>query len=141
VPELLVVVLEVGATAVRAALADVDRPGLVHRDAGGARSDDLLDDARAALTELDAGDRGSVLLALAVAVDADVAAADLAQLRASFDGELPEGWGLPAPLPVVWGSADGWRAQGAAVPDRPAVAAAVVAAARAVGAHAHLPPG
>ena len=140
-PDLRVVVLEVTGPELRALLCRVDRPGELVREVARPRSDDLSVDAAAVLAGLEAGDLAPVLLAVAVSVGPDVAAADVEPLRTAFGAELPDGWGLPAPLTVVWGGAATWAAQGAAVPDRPAVAAAVVAAARAVGAHAHLPTG
>ena len=138
-PDLLVVVLEVTAERVRASLGEVDRPGEVVREAAVPRSVDLRADAAAALGGLGAGDLAPELLAVAVSTGPDVGADDVAPLRTAFGAELPPGWALPAPLPVVWGSAEIWAREGAGVPGRPAVAAAVVAAARSVGAHAHLP--
>ena len=49
------------------------------------------------------------------------------------------GWPLPAALPVVAGAAAEWAAQGVTAVRRPLVAGAAVAAAKSVGAHAHLP--
>ena len=134
--DLLVVVLEVGPTRVSAWLAEVDRPGDVLRESVVERGADLVDDAAAALTELAADDLGPRLLALAVAGDAG----DGALLPALADGgELRDGWPLPASLPVVAAAAGDWEAQGVTAERRPLVAGAAVAAARSVGAHAHLP--
>ena len=141
--DLLVVVLELTALDVRAVLADVDSPGLVHREAARTRTTDLAADCAGALGDLEADDLGERLLALAVAVGgAPGAAGDVEtdRLLEVLGAELPEGWGLPAALPVVPGAAAAWRRAGAPVPAEPLVAGAVVAAARAVGAHAHLPP-
>jgi hypothetical protein len=139
VPDLLVVVLEVSGTAVQAHLAEVDRPGEVLRAAAGARSTDLPADAAAVLGQLAADHLAPRLLALAVAVGADVDAQSADDLVQSLGAELLPGFGLPASLPVVAGSADGWAGAGASAPSRPVVAGAMVAAARSVGAHAHLP--
>lgn len=133
-PELLVAVVHVHATGVRAWLAPTDSPGAFLRSSARPRSAGLPTDVRAVLRDLDALGLGSQLLALAVAVDAN----DTASLLAELGDELPEGWGLPASLPVVVGRARAWAEQGASVP-QPLVAGAVVSAARAVGAHAHLP--
>lgn len=134
-PDLLVVVLHVHAVGVRAWLAPTAKPGSSWRQARGARKDDLPADVRAVLRSLDAAELGPQLLALAVAVDAN----DTAVLLSALGDELPGGWGLPAALPVVVGRARAWAEQGAAEPAQPLVAGAVVSAARAVGAHAHLP--
>lgn len=139
-PELLVVVLEVTADRVAAVLAPTASPGDVLLEIRRPRSPDLLADASDVLGRIDGADLAPVLLALAVSVAADVAPDDAERLRAALAPELPDGWGLPAPLPVVWGSTEDWAREGASVPERPAVAAAVVSAARSVGAHAHLPP-
>lgn len=138
-PDLLVVVLELAADDVRAALAEVDRPGQVLRTTTAVRTGDLAADVAAVLGRLDAVDLAARLLSLAVSVGGDVPPADAAGLLAALGVELPEGWGLPAALPVVYGRTDEWAASGAQAASRPAVAGAVVAAARAVGAHAHLP--
>ena len=138
-PDLLVVVLEVSAASVKAHLAEVDRPGEVLRTEVLARPADLAADTAAVLGQLAAGDLAPRLLALAVAVAADVDARSADDLVRALGAELRPGWGLPASLPVVAGSADGWAAAGAAARSRPVVAGAAVAAARSVGAHAHLP--
>ena len=138
--ELLVVVLEVSASQVRAGLAEVDRPGSVLRTTVAERGEDLVADAAAVLTALAAGDLAARLLALAVAVEA--AGTEAAGLVTALTGggtELVRGWPLPAELPVLAGAAADWEAQGAPADQRPLVAGAVVAAARSVGAHAHLP--
>ena len=137
-PDLLVVVLQVGAHDVSAALAEVDRPGEVVRETMAGRTTDLAGDAAHVLTALGAGHLGPRLLALAVGIGAEVPAPDATALLARLGDELPDGWGLPATLPVVAGRLDDWALTGAAV-SRPAVAGAVLAAARSVGAHAHLP--
>ena len=81
-------------------------------------------------------------LALAVAIGpADVEAAGLVTALTGGGTELLGGWPLPAELPVLAGAAADWEAQGAAAEQRPLVAGAAVAAARSVGAHAHLPHG
>lgn len=135
--ELLVVVLAVRDDVVRAVLAEVDRPGAGVREVLASRGGELAGDVVALLARLSVADLGPRLLALAVAADDDVAGrADL--LRAMTD-ELPAGWGLPAALPVVSGSATAWSAAGAAAVGDPLVAGAVLAAAAATGAHAHLP--
>jgi hypothetical protein len=144
VRDLLVVVLEVSPGQVRACLADVDRPGSVLRDAVVERGGDLVADAAAVLTALAADDLAARLLALAVAVGAQTADAEAAGLVTALTGggtELAPGWPLPAELPVLAGAAADWEAQGAAAEQRPLVAGAAVAAARSVGAHAHLPHG
>lgn len=138
-PDLLVVVLEVGPGQVRAALAPVDRPGEVVREAAQPRGADLLSDVRSVLGRLGAGELGAALLAVAVAVGADVDPVSAQRLRGALGPELRPGWPLPATLPVLGGSAEVWAAAGAGVPAGPLVAGAVVAAARSVGAHAHLP--
>ena len=140
--DLLVVVLEVGATQVRGCLAEVDRPGELLRDAVVERGPDLAADVAAVLTALAADGLAPRLLALAVAVGSGTPDSDAAGLRTALTGggaELAPGWPLPAALPVVLGPAAGWAEQGAAAVRRPLVAGAVVAAARSVGAHAHLP--
>lgn len=134
-PDLLVAVLHLHAAGARAWLADVDAPGTVLREASQDRRTDAVDAARSVLHGLDAAGLGSQLLALAVAVDAN----DARALLEALGDELPEGWGLPASLPVVVGQARTWAAQGQVVPTAPLVAGAAVAAAKAVGAHAHLP--
>lgn len=142
-PDLLVVVLEVDAGQVRAGLAEVDRPGALERSALVDRGSDLVADAAAALTALAAGDLAARLLALAVAVGADTADVEAAVLVTALTGggaELLSGWPLPAQLPVLAGASADWEAQGATAAERPLVAGAAVAAARSVGAHAHLPP-
>ncbi len=136
-PDLLVAVLHVHATGVRAWLADVARPGDTRREASRTRTADLRDDVRQVLSALVAQDLGSQLLALAVAVDAN----DTPPLQAALGDELGPGWGLPEHLPVVVGRAAAWAQAGAVVPAAPLVAGAAVAGARAVGAHAHLPAG
>jgi hypothetical protein len=141
VRDLLVVVLEVDAARVRAVLADVDRPGELLREAVVDRGRDLVADAQAVLTAIAATDLAARLLALAVAVGAGTADAEAAGLVTALTGggaELLRGWPLPAELPVVAGASADWSAQGGAG-QRPLVAGAVVAAARSVGAHAHLP--
>ena len=108
------------------------------------RGPDLVADAAAALTALAAGDLAARLLALAVAVGpatADVEAAGLVTALTGGGTELLAGWALPAELPVLAGASADWEAQGATAAERPLVAGAAVAAARSVGAHAHLPPG
>ena len=142
-PDLLVVVLEVCPDQVRAGLAEVDRPGDLLRDAVVERGPDLVADAGAVLTALAAGDLSARLLALAVAVGPDTADVEAAGLLTALTGggtELVPGWALPATLPVLAGAAADWEAQGATAVRRPMVAGAAVAAARSVGAHAHLPP-
>jgi hypothetical protein len=139
VPDLLVVVLEVTGTAVQAHLAEVDRPGEVLRTEVLARSADLAADTAAVLGQLAAGGLAPRLLALAVAVGPDVDPQSADDMVRTLGTELPPGWGLPALLPVVAGSADGWAGAGASARARPVVAGATVAAARSVGAHAHLP--
>ena len=136
-PELLVVVLEVRDTAVRAVLAEVDRPGAALREERADRGADLAADVVALLSRLAASGSAARLLALAVAVDDGVAGG--AELLGRLGPELPEGWGLPPTLPVVTGSATAWSRAGAAAAGDPVVAGAVLAAARALGAHAHLP--
>jgi hypothetical protein len=136
VRDLLVVVLEVGPARLSAWLAEVDRPGEVLRESVVERGADLVADAAAALTQLTAGDLAPRLLALAVALDAD--AGELPSALADA-GELRSGWPLPASLPVVAAAAADWAAQGAPAERRPLVAGAAVAAAKSVGAHAHLP--
>ncbi len=140
--DLLVVVVELDPTQVRAGLAEADRPGELLRDAVVERSADLVADAAAVLAALAAQSLGSRLLALAVAVgpavDADDATGLLAALTAGGD-ELAPGWPLPAALPVRAGASADWEAAGGDGSVRPLVAGAVVAAARSVGAHAHLP--
>ena len=141
-PDLLVVVLEVSAAQVRAGLAEVDRPGDLVREAVVERGADLVADASAVLTALAAGDLAMRLLALAVAVGPGTADAEAAGLVTALTGggtELAPGWPLPAELPVLAGAAADWEAQGAPAEQRPLVAGAAVAAARSVGAHAHLP--
>lgn len=138
-PDLLVAVLEVTAEQVVACLAEVDRPGAVLREAAAARSGDLAADVRVVLHRLDADALALRLLALAVAVSEDVTDEDATGLLRVLEPELPGGWGLPASLPVLPGSAAGWAATGAPAGARPLVAGATVAAARSVGAHAHLP--
>ena len=141
-PDFLVVVLEVQPAQVRAELAEVDRPGAVVRSAVVERGRDLVADAAAALTALAAGDLAARLLALAVAVGgetADVEAAGLVTALTGGGAELLDGWPLPAELPVLAGASADWAAQGATAAERPLVAGAAVAAARSVGAHAHLP--
>ena len=133
--DLLVVVLHVHAAGVRAWLAEVDRPGAHLRGAARPRTDDLAADVARVLGELAAEDLGPRLLALALAVDAN----DTSALQRSLGDELPEGWGLPAGLPVVVGQARLWVESAPSVPQAPLVAGAAVAAARSVGAHAHLP--
>lgn len=133
--DLLVVVLHAHATGVRAWLAEVDRPGTALREASRRRSGPLADDARAVLADLEVTGLDDRLAALAVAVDAN----DTVPLQQALADEVPGGWPLPAALPVVVGRAAAWAEQGAPVADAPLVAGAVVAAARAVGAHAHLP--
>jgi hypothetical protein len=142
VRDLLVVVLEVAPAQVRAALAEVDRPGAVLRSAVVERGPDLVADAAAVLTALAADDLAPRLLALAVAVGpetADVEAAGLVTALTEGGTELVGGWPLPAQLPVLAGASVDWAAQGATAVERPLVAGAAVAAARSVGAHAHLP--
>jgi len=142
VRDLLVVVLEVGRTSLRAGLAEVDRPGEVVRDAVAARGPDLLADTAAVLAALGAAELGPRLLALAVAVGPGVPDEEGAGLLTALTGggaELTPGWPLPAALPVRAGAAAAWEAAGAGTPLRPLVTGAVVAAARSVGAHAHLP--
>jgi hypothetical protein len=142
VPDLLVVVLAVSPAQVQADLAEVDRPGSVLRSAAVERGNDLVADAAAVLTALAAGDLAPRLLALAVAVGAATADAEAAGLVTALTGggtELLQGWPLPAELPVLAGAAADWQAQGARAEQRPLVAGAAVAAARSVGAHAHLP--
>ena len=142
--DLLVVVLEVQAAQVRAGLAEVDRPGALLREAVADRGPDLVADAAAVLTALAAGDLTARLLALAVAVGsatADVEAAGLLTALTGGGAELLPGWPLPAELPVLAGASADWEAQGAPAEQRPLVAGAAVAAARSVGAHAHLPHG
>jgi hypothetical protein len=137
-----VVVLEVHADEVRAVLAEVDRPGELLRDAVVQRGPDLVADTASALTALAAGDLSARLLALAVAVGpatADVGAAGLLTALTGGSTELVAGWPLPEALPVLAGDAGDWAAQGAPAGQRPLVAGATVAAARSVGAHAHLP--
>ena len=133
--DLLVAVLHVHAAGVRAWLADVDRPGTSLRGAARPRTDDLVTDAVRVLEELDATGLSTRLLSLAVAVDTH----DSEPLRRVLGAEVPEGWPLPATLPVVVGRAVAWVTDGAGVPDAPLLAGAAVAGARAVGAHAHLP--
>lgn len=140
--DLLVVVLEVQAAQVRAELADVDRPGDLVREVVVERGPDLVADAAAALTALAAGDLAARLLALAVAVGAGTADVEAATLGKALTGggvELVAGWPLPAQLPVLVGASADWEAQGLRAVRRPLVAGAAVAAARSVGAHAHLP--
>lgn len=142
VRDLLVVVLEVEAAQVRAELADVDRPGDLVREAVVERGPDLVADVAAALTALAAGDLGARLLALAVALGPDTADVEAAGLVMALTGggcELAPGWPLPEQLPVLVGATADWEAQGAGAVRRPLVAGAAVAAARSVGAHAHLP--
>jgi hypothetical protein len=142
VRDLLVVVLEVRPGEVRAGLAEVDRPGSVLRSAVVERGDDLVNDASAVLAALAAGDLAPRLLGLAVAVGPDTADVEALGLVTALTGggtELAPGWPLPAELPVLAGAAADWEAQGAAAEQRPLVAGAAVAAARSVGAHAHLP--
>ena len=136
------VVLEVDPVEVRAGLAEVDRPGELLCDAVVGRGPDLVADAAAALAGLAAGDLSARLLALAVAVGpvADVEAAGLVTALTGGGTELVGGWPLPEALPVLAGAAADWAAQGAPAGQRPLVAGATVAAARSVGAHAHLPP-
>lgn len=136
--DLLVVVLEVSDSQVRAGLAEVDRPGSVLRTTVVERGEDLVADAAAALTALAAGDLAARLLALAVAV-ADTEVSGLVTALTGGGTELLAGWPLPAQLPVLAGAAAAWEAQGAPAEQRPLVAGATVAAARSVGAHAHLP--
>ena len=141
-PDLLVVVLEVQPTQVRAGLAEVDRPGELLREAVAERGPDLVVDAAAVLTALAADDLALRLLALAVAVGpvcADAEAAGLVTALSGGGSELVAGWPLPAALPVLAGASADWEAQGATALQRPVVAGAAVAAARSVGAHAHLP--
>lgn len=139
--DLLVVVLEVGPAFCRAGLAEVDRPGDLLREAAAGRGPDLAADARTVLTALEADDLAPRLLALAVAVGAgaEPEAAGLLTALTGGGAELATGWPLPAALPVLAGAADAWTAQGAPAARRPLVAGAAVAAARSVGAHAHLP--
>jgi hypothetical protein len=141
VRDLLVVVLELRPEQVRAGLADVDRPGELLRDAVVDRGADLVADAAAGLAALTAESLGARLLALAVAVgpgvDADEVAGLLSALTAGGD-ELAPGWPLPAALPVRAAGSEHWTAAGGDAA-RPLVAGAVVAVARSVGAHAHLP--
>jgi len=142
VRDLLVVVLEVDAAQVRAGLAEVDRPGAVVRSAVVERGPDLVADAAEVLTALAAGDLAARLLALAVAVGPQVVDDEATGLLAALThggAELAPGWPLPAQLPVVARASADWQAQGARAEQRPLVAGAVVAAARSVGAHAHLP--
>jgi hypothetical protein len=140
VRDLVVVVLEVHPARLRAALADVDHPGDVLRDAEVERGPDLLADAAAVLAALTAADLAPRLLSLAVAVDvADGEASRLLHALTGGGAELAPGWPLPAALPVLAGAAADWAAQGAPAGRRPLVAGATVAAARSVGAHAHLP--
>ena len=136
-PDLLVVVLHVHAAGVGAWLAEVDRPGTARRAVERRRGDDLVADVVGVLHELAADGLGPELLALAVAVDAG----GTRPLLQALGDELPSGWGLPATLPVVVGRARAWAEAGARVRASPLVAGAAVAAARSVGAHAHLPPG
>ena len=147
-PELLVVVLALASDQVRAGLASVDGPGELVRESVVPRGEDLPAAVAAALQALAlSADEAPRLLALAVAVGADVDAQHAAGLlqalqdEDSAPGELADGWPLPGALPVVAGHADAWAAAGAVVPAQPLVAGAVVAAARSVGAHAHLPGG
>ena len=137
-PDLLVVVVEVTSAQVTASLGEVDAPGRVLRLVERPRTTALPSDVARVLVELQTGGLERRLLAVAVAVREDVAPADAALLR-SLAPELPEGWGLPATLPVLVGVASAWAEQGRPVPSGPLVAGAVVAAARSVGAHAHLP--
>lgn len=140
--DLLVVVLEVGPTQVRASLAQVDRPGELVRDAVRERGGDLAADVAEVLSALSAGHLGARLLALAVAVGPSTPDREAAGLLTALTGggtELAPGWPLPTQLPVLAGAAAGWEAQGAHAARRPLVAGAAVAAARSVGAHAHLP--
>lgn len=144
VRDLLVVVLEVGPAQVRAGLAEVDRPGELVRDAVVERGSDLVADVAAVLTALAADDLAARLLSLAVAVGPATADAEVTGLLAALTGggtELVSGWPLPAELPVLAGAAADWAAQGATAGQQPLVAGAAVAAARSVGAHAHLPRG
>ena len=138
-PDLLVVVLEVADGAVEAHLAVVDQPGEVLRSSRLPRSGELFRETAEVLGQLAAGDLADRLLGLAVAVAADVTRDDADALVHALGAELAPGWGLPAALPVVPGSAERWAVAAAAARTRPAVAGAVIAAARAVGAHAHLP--
>lgn len=141
-PDLLVVVLEVCPHRLRAGLAEVDRPGELLRDTVVERGTDLVADASAVLAALHAGELGARLLALAVAVGPAVADGDAGRLVRALTGggaELLDGWPLPGQLPVLAGAVTAWEAQGARAEQRPLVAGAVVAAARSVGAHAHLP--
>lgn len=138
-PDLLVVVLDVGVERVVASLADVDSPGEVLSEAGAARTGDLAVDAASVLGRLGAHDLGARLLALAVGVAADVRQDDAVCLLDALGDELPAGWPLPAALPVVPGRVEQWAASGAQAVARPVVAGAVLAAARSTGAHAHLP--
>ena len=138
--DLLVVVLEVSAAQLRAALADVDHPGETLRDAVVERGPDLLADTAAVLAVLAADALAPRLLSLAVAVDVADDTTDGLLLALTGGGtELVPGWPLPAALPVLAGAAADWAAQGAPAGRRPLVAGAAVAAARSVGAHAHLP--
>ena len=140
--DLLVVVVELCPTQLRAGLAEVDRPGELVRDALVERGPDLVADAVAVLAALDAGSLGARLLAVAVAVGPAVPDDEATGLLTALTGggdELATGWPLPAQLPVRVGAAAAWEAAGAPVVSRPMVAGAVVAAARSVGAHAHLP--
>jgi hypothetical protein len=142
VPEFLVVVVEVQPAQVRAALAEVDRPGVLVRDAHVERGADLTADVAAVLAALAAEALGPRLLALAVAVDPAVGDDEVTGLLTALTGggdELAGGWPLPAALPVRTGPAAEWEVAGAAAAERPLVAGAVVTAARSVGAHAHLP--
>ena len=138
-PDLLVVVLDVGAERVVAFLADVDSPGEVLGEAVAAPTGDLTADAAGVLARLGARDLGPRLLALAVGVAADVRPDDAACLLDALGDELPAGWPLPAALPVVPGRTEQWAASGARAASHPVVAGAVLAAARSTGAHAHLP--
>jgi hypothetical protein len=127
---------------VTAELAEVDRPGELVREAVVERGPDLVADAAAVLTALAAGDLAARLLALAVAVGAQTADAEASGLVTALTGgggELVAGWPLPEQLPVLAGASADWEAQGARAEQRPLVAGAAVAAARSVGAHAHLP--
>jgi hypothetical protein len=142
VRDLLVVVLEVDSTQMRAGLAEVDRPGELVRDAVLERGRDLVADAAGVLTALAAGNLAPRLLALSVAVHPAVPDDEAAGLLAALTGggaELAPDWPLPPTLPVRAGSAAAWERAGSGAPLRPLVAGAAVAAARSVGAHAHLP--